>query len=64
MNMLFGLVFRSLLLVVWSFRLIVYGFCCIKLSDQTLSESNTFEKSCVNLFQSDFTSIGKIENRF
>ena len=29
-----------------------------------LSDSNIFENSCVNIFQCDFISIGKIENHF
>ena len=34
-------------------------WCCL-----FLSESNIFRSSCVNLFQSDLISIGKIENHF
>ena len=34
-------------------------WCCL-----FLSESNIFENSCVNLFQSDFISIGNTENHF
>ena len=40
MNMVFRLALRSLLLVVWSFRLIVYEFCCIKLLDVVCSFLN------------------------
>ena len=32
-NMLYGLVFGSSLLVIWSFRLVVYEFHCIELLD-------------------------------
>ena len=50
-KMLFGLVFRSLLLVVWSFRLVVYEFHCIKLFDVVCSFLNqTFLKILVWIF--------------
>ena len=34
-------------------------WCCL-----FFSESNIFENSCVNLFQSDFITIGNTENYF
>ena len=64
--MIFGLVFRFLLRVLKSFHLVVYEFHCIKFFDVVcfFSESNIFENSRVNLFQSDFICIGKTENHF
>ena len=65
MSMLLGLVFPFLLQVVLLFHLVVYEFHCIEFFDVVFfSESNIFENSCVNLFQSDFISLGKTENHF
>ena len=66
MSMIFGLVLLFLLPVALLFHWVVYKFPCMKLFDVVyLFLSQTFfENSCANLFQSDFSSIGKFENHF